>query len=169
MRKIVVAFALAATVVVTGAALAGTSAGVPRSAVLLGANEVPSAGDPDGKGVASLRVNSGKKTVCVWFKVEGIANPTAAHIHTGAATVAGGVVVDFGMPAFVDGKWKTCVKVGDASGLTTALVRALIQNPTAYYVNVHNLDYPGGALRGQITKPGHKAPKPAKPDKPAKP
>ena len=29
-------------------------------------------------------------------------------------------------------------------------VAQILANPAAYYVNVHNADYPGGAVRGQL-------------------
>jgi hypothetical protein len=32
------------------------------------------------------------------------------------------------------------------------LVQAIIQNPENYYVNVHNAPFPGGAVRGQLSK-----------------
>jgi len=33
-----------------------------------------------------------------------------------------------------------------------ALAQDLIQNPSAYYVNVHNGPFPKGAVRGQLGK-----------------
>jgi hypothetical protein len=44
---------------------------------------------------------------------------------------------------------------GSSSGCTSAdpsLIKAIIQHPENYYVNVHNADFPGGALRGQLSK-----------------
>jgi hypothetical protein len=32
------------------------------------------------------------------------------------------------------------------------LIKAIIQSPQEYYVNVHNAEYPAGALRGQLSK-----------------
>jgi hypothetical protein len=32
------------------------------------------------------------------------------------------------------------------------LIKAIRKNPDHYYVNVHNSDYPRGALRGQLSK-----------------
>jgi hypothetical protein len=32
------------------------------------------------------------------------------------------------------------------------LIVAILRDPGAYYFNVHNATYPGGALRGQLSK-----------------
>jgi hypothetical protein len=32
------------------------------------------------------------------------------------------------------------------------LILEIIQNPEAFYVNVHNADFPAGAVRGQLSK-----------------
>jgi hypothetical protein len=44
---------------------------------------------------------------------------------------------------------------GSSSACASAdrdLVKAIIQHPELYYVNVHNSEYPAGALRGQLSK-----------------
>jgi hypothetical protein len=39
---------------------------------------------------------------------------------------------------------------GCARGLKNKLVRKIAQYPERFYVNVHNADYPDGAIRGQL-------------------
>ncbi len=107
---------------------------------LSGAAEVPGPGDPDGLGAALLHISSTQ--VCYKLGVVKIAPATAAHIHAAAAGVAGPVVVALQAPS--SGASKACATV------TPALASAIIANPANYYVNVHNADYPGGAVRGQL-------------------
>ncbi|MGH2586768.1 MAG: CHRD domain-containing protein [Dehalococcoidia bacterium] len=118
--------------------------GRPFTTALSGAAEVPGPGDPDGSGTASLRLNPGQGEVCFTLTVSGIAPATAAHIHVAPAGVAGPIVVPLTPPTS-----------GSSSGCATAdrtLIREIIRNPEAYYVNVHNADFPAGALRGQLGK-----------------
>ncbi len=161
------------SLVLAGAALAAPQAGTPRSATLLGANEVGVAGDLDGTGTALLRVNVGRKSVCGWFTATNLDTVNGVHIHTGAAGATGGVVVNFNYPGtnggFVNGRWYACGKAADGtSPLSKALVKGLVQAPAGFYVNIHTTSYPAGAIRGQLTKPGQGAPKPGKPAKPEK-
>ncbi len=131
-------FAVTATVSATG--------GRPLAAGLTGAAEVPTTGDPDGSGSARITVNHGLGKVCYRIAVTGIVLPAvAAHIHLGGVGVAGAPVVTLTAPD-VNGVSSGCVIV------SRALAKALIQNPTHYYVNVHNATFPGGALRGQLTR-----------------
>ncbi|SRR6266508_4825366 len=63
--------------------------GVRLSTTLLGANEVPGPGDPDGTGTAVLRLNAGQEQICYTLEVSRIAPATAAHIHVAPVGVAG--------------------------------------------------------------------------------
>jgi CHRD domain-containing protein len=108
---------------------------------MTGPVEVPP-GDPDGTGTATITLDATKGEVCVDFTVADIETATAAHIHDGGVGVAGPIVVDLPVPA--TGTAKGCV-AADA-----ALVTAIIADPAAYYVNVHNNAYPKGALRAQL-------------------
>ena len=71
-----------------------------------------------------------------------IGDVTAAHIHRGAAGVAGPPVVTLDPPD--DNDSDDCDTVDDA------LVDEIRTNPGGFYVNVHTADYPNGAIRGQI-------------------
>ncbi len=138
-----------ATMAATMAVMPGMSMnGCELTAKLIGSNEVPKAGAPDGKGTALLMISrpaTGPGEICFNIQVSGLTLPaTAAHIHVGAAGVAGPVVVPFMGPD----------ASGNASGCTENVDRDLITkiltNPANYYVNVHNADFPGGAMRGQL-------------------
>jgi hypothetical protein len=122
-------------------AVAATQKGGSLHATLLGKVEVPK-GDPDGRGTAEVKITGAK--VCWEIKTAKVGKIVAAHIHKGGPGVAGPVVVPFGKTY----KSKGCFT-------STAAVTAAIQkNPGAYYVNVHNAAFPGGALRGQLRSDG---------------
>jgi len=113
-------------------------------AKLTGSAEAPGPGDLDGKGNAKITLKPDHQ-VCWEIKVKNITLPArAAHIHFGAAGVPGPVVVALSAP---DAK-------GKSSGCTTVtheLHMNLHMHPELYYVNVHNVDFPGGAVRGQLS------------------
>ena len=134
------------TIVLAVLALASIAADGGRkfTTTLTGAAEVPGPGDPDGSGTATITLNHGQGEVCWELTVSGIAPASAAHIHVGPVGVAGPVVVPLSPPTS-----------GSSSGCASAdrdLIKAIIQNPEEYYVNVHNAEYPPGALRGQLSK-----------------
>jgi hypothetical protein len=111
---------------------------------LTGAEEVPVLGDPDGTGFATVTVNPGQGLVCYELSVSGIEAATAAHIHEAPVGVAGPVVVELLPPT--DGSSSGCVEVDRAEA------KDILKNPADYYVNVHNAEFPGGALRGQLSR-----------------
>lgn len=117
--------------------------GRPVTATLTGAAGVPGPGDADGTGTAKITLNAGQGQVCYELTVSNIGAATAAHIHTGAATVAGPVLV--GLQAPGSGSSKGCVD------LDKEKVKEIIQNPANYYVNLHNAEFPDGAVRGQLS------------------
>ena len=118
--------------------------GRPLAATLTGAAEVPGPGDPDGSGSATVTLNEGQGEVCFQITVQDILPALAAHIHVGTTGVAGGVVVGLAPPT--TGSSSGCV------GVDRDLIKAIRQNPAGYYVNVHNADFPAGAVRGQLSK-----------------
>lgn len=143
--RVLLLMSLMAMLTLAATATASATGGRPLTASLTGAAEVPTTGDPDGSGSARITVNHGLGKVCYRLVVTGIVAATAAHIHVGDAGVPGEVVVPLTAPD-ANGISSGCADV------TRALAKALIQNPTHYYVNVHNATYQGGALRGQLTR-----------------
>lgn len=112
--------------------------------ILSGASEVPGPGDPDGKGTVNLTFNPDKGEVCYDIAVSDIEAPTAAHIHIGAVGKSGGPKVTFAKGT--DGSWRGC------ASLDKELLKEIVKKPADYYVNVHNAEFPNGALRGQLSK-----------------
>lgn len=112
------------------------------TASLTGAQEVPGPGDQDGSGSAEITVLTADSQVCYDLAVRAIAPATAAHIHRGAVGVAGPTVMSMEAPG--DGRSDGCVTVPQA------LAEEIQSNPSAFYVNVHNDEFPDGAVRGQL-------------------
>jgi hypothetical protein len=110
----------------------------------VGAGGGLNAGDPDGYGAFSA-ITVGTNRLCYGYSVNGIATPTAAHIHRGGPTVNGPVVVTLAAaPTGSPGRVSGCPTV------PPALLTQIRTTPTAFYVNVHNAAYPNGAIRGQL-------------------
>jgi hypothetical protein len=142
MRRLM---ALGFALVILAAPAAASAGGRPFVVSMTGAQEVPAA-DPDGSGTAWFTLNYGQGEICYTLFVQDILLPaTGAHIHLAPIGVAGGVVVPLTAPDVT----------GWSSGCASAdqgLIKAIQQSPGDYYVNVHNSEYPGGAVRGQLSK-----------------
>ncbi len=110
---------------------------------LTGLQEVPGPGDPDGTGTARIRVNPGDGELCWDLYVREIGPATAAHIHRGAAGAAGPPAVTLTTPDAA-GRSQGCVSVEQG------LAREIAWRGHEFYVNVHNAEYPAGAIRGQL-------------------
>jgi hypothetical protein len=114
---------------------------------MTGAEEAPGPGDPDGTGTASLRLNYGQGEVCFEISYSDISLPaTAAHIHEAPVGVPGPVVIPLFTTPDADGFVSDCVSADPEE------IKEIIQHPEEYYVNVHNAEFPGGAIRGQLSK-----------------
>jgi hypothetical protein len=84
--------------------------------------------------------------ICYGVLVDNVATPTLMHIHKAPPGVAGPIVIPLTPPATGNpGSSADCI-----GGLDPALVKDLFLNPVRYYVNVHNVPFPGGVVRGQL-------------------
>ena len=144
MKKAILVFSIAALALLAQAGYAGEGGGRPLATTLSGAAEVPGPGDTDGTGEFKVKLNPGKLEICYELTASGIGTATAAHIHEGAVGVAGDPVVNLEAPA--DGSSSACVSA------ERDLILAIIKNPAGYYVNVHNAEFPDGAIRGQLSQ-----------------
>lgn len=115
-------------------------------AELRGSNEVPATSSP-AVGAAYVTIDSNN---LVTYEVDFIGlsgNPTASHIHEGAAGANAGVAIGFAAPTASSGigRTKGTIQVPDA-----ALAGRLRSNPAGFYVNVHSSAFTGGEIRGQL-------------------
>jgi hypothetical protein len=94
-----------------------------------------------GSGNAAITIRLGQSTLCYTLTVTGVAGVTDAHIHRGSTQA---IVVPLTAPT-----------TGSSSGCTTvprALLREILQNPAAFYVNVHTLTHPNGQVQGTLSR-----------------
>jgi len=68
-----------------------------------------------------------------------------AHIHKAGPDASGPVAIPLNKPD-ASGKVSGCATADEA------VVKDILQNPANYYVNVHNAEFGGGAIRGQLSK-----------------
>ncbi len=142
MRRCMTAGAAAAVLALTGCATGGP----PRAdldVTMTGLQEVPGPGDPDGTGTVAIRVEPANSRVCWTLYARDIDQPTGAHIHRGGAGQAGPPVVPLTTPGR-DGRSEGCAPV------TPELARELTLEAHNFYVNVHTVAHPAGAIRGQL-------------------
>lgn len=146
VQRTTIAFGLLLGMSIALSVPADTAAGGrPFTIELTGAAEVnaagvPNQGDPDGSGIATLRVNPGQQRICWTITVTGVDPIVAAHVHVAPPTAPGPIVIPLNPYS------------GGCTTVDRDLARALITDPGSYYVNVHNASYPAGALRGQLSR-----------------
>ena len=116
------------------------------TATLSGITEVPTAGDPDATGTATVNLDVTKREVCYEVEVQGIDPPVGMHIHEGESGKSGEVVVSLTTPTASDTITTGCTPV-DAE-----LMGRMTANPGNFYVNIHTESYPQGAVRGQLSQ-----------------
>jgi CHRD domain len=117
--------------------LGAISPRVTLNAALAGSNE-PAGGDADGTGGFSAVVDVDAGQLCYKLTASSIAAATMAHIHSGAAGANGPPV------ATIELTENQCIAVD------SGVLRAIVAAPGNYYINVHNAEFPAGAVRGQL-------------------
>lgn len=132
-----------------GSGAAAVAANKPFLAQLNGANEVPTPGDVDGTGAATVTIDQVAGEVCVDLRVANIQTATAAHIHPGAAGATGAPLIVLNVPTATGSQ--TCVTT------TPTIATDIATNPANFYINVHTADFPNGAIRGQLGSGGTKS------------
>jgi hypothetical protein len=120
-------------------------------------------GDRDGRGEAYVFGIDGDLTTLCYIVTASkidltfVAGQTgAAHIHRGVKGTNGPVVANLAFP--VGGDAADCLTEGEAgkfprlgmAGEPASIVQDILANPAGYYVNVHTVDFPAGAIRGQL-------------------
>jgi hypothetical protein len=101
-------------------------------------------GDKGGSGTAHITLIASEDRLCYSLEASDIEPGTKAHIHEGTAEERGPTVVDLDPPP-EDRTSSGCTDVNPA------LLRNLLEKPHRYYVDVHNKEFPHGAIRGQLS------------------
>ena len=140
----------AITAAAAGLALAafGVPAATAAPAIPLNSGQEVDAGDvdagePGGHGFFTYSIEGTE--FCWTLSWQNIGTPTAAHIHVGGRQVAGDVVIpldDVDVPGPLDPSGCRTISADLAADIT--------EDPGAFYVNVHNAEFPPGAIRGQL-------------------
>jgi CHRD domain len=137
------------------------------SAQLFPANEVPPVSGTESTGLGAVQVQfnvtrdaSGgisSATATFYFQLTGFPAGTTiqgAHIHPAPAGTNGPVIISTGLTA------TNTVSVPSGTGDFTfsnipvdpALAQQILNNPAAFYFNVHSPNNPGGFARGQLQR-----------------
>lgn len=116
------------------------------TATLAGAEEVPTPGDPDATGTATVNLDVTKRNLCYEVSVQKIDAPVGMHIHEGERGESGSIVVPLKTPTASDTTTTGCTDV-DAT-----VIGRIAASPGGFYVNVHTEAYPQGAVRGQLSQ-----------------
>ena len=111
-------------------------------------------GDPDGQGEAVLEFNRATGTLCYEIRVRGIGEPTEPAEGLGSAHIHGplpgtGIAVDLEAEFVRLGHSDVFVATGCVSVDPTTL-EAILAHPSLFYINVHTVEFPGGAVSGTL-------------------
>ena len=115
-------------------------------------------GDPNGKGIGYVfGIDGDDATLCYSMIVNKIqlvpvGEGMAAHIHEGRRDTNGPVVAVLAGPE--DGNAADCLTEGEAGKFPTGeagIVQRILNNPSDFYINIHNPEFPAGAIRSNLS------------------
>lgn len=143
------------------AAATTTAAAVPQTKVVFTADlksseEVPPIANAEAPCSGTATVSLDKAANSGVFEVElkgcpATTEPTIMHIHRGAKSANGAVVVNSGLVA---GEWKLTAGAGkitkNIATIDATLLNEIIATPAAFYFNVHSKLNGAGVVRAQL-------------------
>jgi hypothetical protein len=111
-------------------------------AELKGAGPGSDALDPEADGSARLEVGGASIRFHIQTSPD-LGKVVATHLHQGSAGVNGPMAMELN-PGFTGQLLEGSIPV------EPDLAARVLTNPSQYYVKLHSLKYPGGAIRGQL-------------------
>ncbi|MDX6661315.1 MAG: hypothetical protein QOJ55_2137 [Solirubrobacteraceae bacterium] len=104
-----------------------------------GSNEVPK-GAPNGSATAVITIKTSNQVCWKFTNLKNVTAPKVDHIHQGVAGAAGNIVIPLG----------TAYKASGCVPASATLLSQIESKPGGFYVNIHNVAYPQGVVRGQL-------------------
>lgn len=110
-------------------------------------------GDPDGSGVATVRLDAEQGVVCYTAVVRNISAPTEPAPGVGSAHIHGplpltGIAID--LDSVFKAAGASTYIARDCISANSVTVAAVLANPERFYFNVHNEEFPAGAVQGSL-------------------
>jgi hypothetical protein len=134
-------YANAHSLALPGGEVRGQIGDVIRTAVLSSSQEIPTnSSTATGRGFGRFNPVTLEASLSA---TSNVVNPTASHIHTGAAGANGPVTIGFTQTS--PGTWTS------APGVIMTQTQAVAFAAGGMYYNVHSAAFPGGEIRGQAT------------------
>jgi len=149
VRRLLAVLALAVVVAAVAAAPAGaqTATKCTAFAVLKPGNEVPPS-TSRASGATLMRIDGTRLSFTTIIANPGRESFFAGHIHTGAAGVNGPVLITL----FSGSTDRRLFTQFESIEITEQQATTVCGNLAGHYVNYHTTDFPGGAIRGQLTR-----------------
>ncbi|HEX8207963.1 MAG TPA: CHRD domain-containing protein [Solirubrobacteraceae bacterium] len=116
---------------------------------LSGAANLPSPGDPNATGTGSVSVYPAQDRLCWTLNGSNLGQGVELHLHRGTRNEQSLVVTTVSLmtdPLRTPGSISGCLYVNRRS-----ILNEIVARPYMFYMALHNTEFPGGALRGQLS------------------